>query len=34
LLSGDFAIEVAGERVPAEASLQPMYDPKNEKIRC
>ena len=29
-----YAIEVAGERFAAEASLSPMYDPKNEKIRC
>jgi len=34
VLDGDYAIEIAGERVPAEVSLQPMYDPKNEKIRC
>ena len=29
-----FEIEVAGERVPAEASLRPMYDPENRRIRC
>jgi len=34
MLGGNFAIEVAGVRVPAEASLRPMYDPKNERIRC
>ncbi len=33
-LDGDFEIEVAGIRVPAEASLRPLYDPKNERIRC
>ncbi len=26
-------IEVAGKRVPAEASLRPMYDPKSERMR-
>ena len=29
----DFEIEVAGERVPAAASLRPMYDPGNKRIR-
>jgi len=28
-----YEIEVAGERFSAEASLAPMYDPKNERIR-
>ena len=32
--SGTFEIEVAGIRVPALASLRPLYDPKNERIRC
>ena len=31
---GEFEIEVAGVRVPAEASLRPMYDPDNRQIRC
>jgi len=31
---GGFRIEVAGKRVPAEASATPMYDPKNSRIRC
>ena len=31
--SGDFSIEVAGERIPAEASARPMYDPANRRIR-
>jgi glycine cleavage system T protein len=31
--SGDFEIEVALERVPAKASLRPMYDPKSERPR-
>jgi heterotetrameric sarcosine oxidase gamma subunit len=33
-IDGKFEIEVACERVPAEASLTPMYDPENKKIRC
>ena len=33
--AGDgYAIEIAGERFAADASLSPMYDPKNERIRC
>ena len=31
---GDFSIEVAGERIPAEASSTPMYDPAGRRIRC
>ena len=34
ILAGRYEIEVACERFAAEASLWPMYDPKNEKIRC
>jgi heterotetrameric sarcosine oxidase gamma subunit len=30
---GDFEIVVAGERVPARASLRSMYDPTNERVR-
>jgi 4-methylaminobutanoate oxidase (formaldehyde-forming) len=30
----DYEIEVAGVRYPAAASLRPMYDPKNERIKC
>ncbi len=33
VLSGTYEIEVACERVAAEASLAPMYDPGNQKIR-
>jgi 4-methylaminobutanoate oxidase (formaldehyde-forming) len=33
VLSGRYEIEVAGERFPARASLRPLYDPKNERIR-
>jgi glycine cleavage system T protein len=29
----DYEIEVAGIRYPATASLRPMYDPKNERIK-
>ena len=32
--AGEFEVEVAGVRVPAEASLRPMYDPENRRIRC
>ena len=31
--SGDFEIDIAGQRYPARASLRPMYDPKNERVR-
>ena len=30
---GGFEVEVAGVRVPAEASIRPMYDPDNQRIR-
>ncbi|MFT5501042.1 MAG: glycine cleavage system aminomethyltransferase T/glycine [Woeseiaceae bacterium] len=33
-LQGKIEIEVAGERIPARASLKPMYDPCNDRIRC
>ncbi len=33
IASGGFEIEVAGMRASAEASLRPMYDPDNERIR-
>jgi len=32
--SGSYEIDVAGTRVPAKASLRPMYDPKLERVRC
>ncbi|MBL7161689.1 MAG: FAD-dependent oxidoreductase [Anaerolineales bacterium] len=31
--SGTYEIDIAGERYPAKASLRPMYDPKNERVR-
>ena len=34
MVSCAYEIEVAGHRAAAEASLRPMYDPGNERIRC
>ena len=31
--SGTYELEVAGQRIPASASLRPMYDPKSERIK-
>ena len=31
--SGTYEIEVAGERIPAQVSLKPWYDPKGENIK-
>ena len=31
---GSYEIEIAGRRIPATASLRPMYDPKGERIRA
>jgi len=33
LLASDYAIEVANEKVAARASLEPLYDPKGERLR-
>ena len=33
LLASSYEIEIAGRRVKAEASLQPMYDPKGERAK-
>ncbi|MCC7253246.1 FAD-dependent oxidoreductase [Hyphomicrobium sp.] len=33
VLSGTYELEVATERVPAEVTLQPLYDPENARIR-
>jgi glycine cleavage system aminomethyltransferase T len=30
---GHYEIEVAGERVPVEVSLQPFYDPSNRRVK-
>lgn len=32
--AGSYEIEVAAERVPARASLRPMYDPTSRRVRC
>lgn len=32
MLSASYEIEIGGERVPAEASLKPLYDPKNSRM--
>ncbi len=32
--AGRYEIEIAGERVPARASLRPLYDPKSERLRA
>ncbi len=31
--SGRYEIEVAGRRIPARASLRPLYDPENERVK-
>ena len=31
--SGTFEIEVAGERIPATASLRALYDPRSERVK-
>ena len=33
VLASSYAVEVAGTRVAAEASLRPMYDPKSERVK-
>ncbi len=33
VLASSYEIDVAGIRVPAEASLRPMYDPKSERVK-
>ena len=32
--AGSYEIEVACERIPAEASLRPLYDPKSERVKA
>jgi glycine cleavage system aminomethyltransferase T len=34
LLASSYTIEVAGEPVPAHASLDPLYDPKGARLRA
>ncbi len=34
VLSGTYELEVASERVPAQVSLEPLYDPKNLKVKA
>ena len=34
VLGSTYEIEIAGTRVPATASLAPMYDPKSERVRA
>ena len=34
VLSGRYELEVATERVPAEVFLEPLYDPKNARIKA
>jgi sarcosine dehydrogenase len=34
VLGGRYELEVAGERVPAEVFLDPLYDPKGERVRA
>ena len=31
--AGTYEIEVAGQRIPATASLQPFYDPKSTRVK-
>ena len=32
-LQSSYEIEIAGQRVPTEVSLKPMYDPQAERVR-
>ena len=34
VMSGDYTLEVAGERVPAEPFLKPLYDPEGRRVRA
>jgi len=33
LEEGEWAVDIAGKVYPAEVSLQPMYDPRMERIK-
>ncbi len=34
VLASTYEIEIAGRRIPAEASLKPLYDPRSERVRA
>ena len=34
VLASSYEIEIAGRRIPVEASLKPLYDPKSERVRA
>jgi sarcosine dehydrogenase len=34
LLSGTYELEVASERVPAQVTLAPLYDPQNQRVKA
>jgi 4-methylaminobutanoate oxidase (formaldehyde-forming) len=34
VLSGSYELEVASERVPAEVTLSPLYDPSNARVKA
>jgi len=33
VLSGQYELEIAGDRIPAQVSLAPFYDPKGERVK-
>ena len=34
VMSGDYELEVAGERVPAKPFLKPLYDPEMKRVKA
>ena len=34
LAAGEWSVEIAGRRYPAMASMRPLYDPSNERVRA
>jgi sarcosine dehydrogenase len=34
VMSGDYTLEVAGEHVPAEPFLKPLYDPAGLRLKA
>ena len=34
LAEGDWQVEIAGKRYPAMASMKPLYDPENKKVKA